>query len=80
MPHQRGEKLTLTVTDDQGLDYVEYTLNGKKYKWVSSTDDRKEWTYTQTLEPGENLITINAYNKAGIQAATFYGKCIYTPR
>lgn len=79
-PRQRGENLTITVTDDQGLDYVEYTINGKKYKWVSSTDDRTEWTHVQKLNPGENDIIINAYNKAGIEAITFHGKCVYTPR
>lgn len=79
VPRQRGQNLTITVTDEDGLDYVEYTVNGKKYKWVSSTDDRKEWTYVQVLEEGENEIVINAWNKAGIQSNTFRGKCIYTP-
>lgn len=78
-PRQRGQNLTITVTDEEGLDYVEYTVNGKKYKWVSSTDDRKEWTYVHVLEEGENEIIINAWNKAGIQSNTFRGKCIYTP-
>lgn len=78
-PRQRGQNLTITVTDEEGLDYVEYTVNGKKYKWVSSTDDRKEWTYVHVLEEGENEIVINAWNKAGIQSNTFRGKCIYTP-
>ena len=80
IPRQHGEELTITVRDEQGLDYVEYTVNGKKYKWVSSTDNRKEWTHTQKLDPGENEIIINAYNKSGIEAITFRGKCIYTPR
>lgn len=78
-PKQNGEKLTIKVTDEQGLDYVEYSINGKKYKWISSTEGRTEWTHVQKLEPGENIIIINAMNKAGIEANTFKGKCIYTP-
>lgn len=78
-PRQFGNQLTITVTDEEGLDYVEYTVNGKKYKWVSSTEDRKEWTHVHTLEEGESNIVINAWNKAGIQSTTFRGKCIYTP-
>lgn len=79
MPRQVGKELTITVTDEEGLDYVEYTVNGKKYKWVSSTDNRTEWTHVQELEPGESIIVINAWNKAGIQSITFRGRCIYTP-
>lgn len=78
-PRQFGQNLTITVTDEEGLDYVEYTINGKKYKWVSSTEDRKEWTHVQPLEPGENEVVIEAWNKAGIQAVSFRGKCKYTP-
>ena len=78
-PRQFGENLTITVTDEEGLDYVEYSINGKKYRWVSSTDDRKEWTHVQKLEPGESEIIIEAWNKAGIEAVKFHGKCVYTP-
>lgn len=78
-PRQNGDKLTITVTDEDGLDYVEYTVNGKKYKWVSTTEDRKEWTYVHVLEPGESDIVIKAFNKSGIESTTFHGKCVYTP-
>lgn len=78
-PRQFGQNLTITVTDEEGLDYVEYTVNGKKYKWVSKTEDRKEWTHVQKLEPGVSEIVIEAYNKAGIKATTFHGRCVYTP-
>lgn len=78
-PRQFGNQLTITVTDEEGLDYVEYTVNGKKYKWISKTEDRKEWTHVHTLEEGISEIVINAKNKAGIEANTFRGKCKYTP-
>lgn len=78
-PRQFGENLTITVTDEEGLDYVIYSVNGKKYKWVSSTEGRTEWTHVQKLEPGESEIIIEAWNKAGIEAIKFHGKCVYTP-
>ena len=78
MPIQNAEYLTITVTDDVGLDRVEYSINGQKYRWTSKVDDRKEWTYVQKLDPGENDIIINAYNKEGVQAKTFHGRCVYT--
>ncbi len=78
-PRQFGENLTITVTDEEGLDYVIYSVNGKKYKWVSTTENRTEWTHVHKLEPGESEIIIEAWNKAGIEAVKFHGKCVYTP-
>ncbi len=78
MPRQNREYLTIYVTDDVGLDYVEYELNGKKYKWISQQENEKECEYRIDLELGDNYIIINARNKEGIDATTFYGKCTYS--
>ncbi|MBR6033589.1 MAG: hypothetical protein IKP28_02465 [Clostridia bacterium] len=80
MPVQYGEELTITVTDEEGLDCVEFSVNGKKFRWESDTDDTKEWSYVITLEPGETDIIINAKNKAGIEAKKFHGRCEYNPQ
>ncbi len=80
MPTQYGQELTIKVIDEQGLDYVEFSVNGKKFKWTSTTDDRKEWSYVIKLEPGKTDIVINAANKAGIEAKQFHGQCNYNPQ
>jgi len=77
-PHKKDGKLTIIVTDDIGLEFVEYKINGKTYKWVSSTGDKVKWEYSAKLEPGENDIIINARNVEGVDADTFHGRCIYT--
>ena len=79
MPIQYGDELTIKVTDEKGLDHVEFSVNGKKFKWESTTDDRKEWSYVIKLEAGETDIIINATNKAGIEAKKFHGRCQYNP-
>lgn len=63
--------LTIKVTDEEGLQKVEYTLNGQEY----STDpndtkvplNMKELIINQPLSNGENKITIRAYNISGLQ-------------
>ena len=76
---QYADKLTITVKDEQGLDKVEYNLNGENFRWVSTTEDRTEWVYEQPIPEGDSKIIINAWNKAGAQAEEFRGKCNYTP-
>ena len=78
-PTQYGEKLTITVTDEQGLDYVTIKVNDKGYKWVSDVDDKTDFITTVKLNEGENKITINAKNKSGLTANTMRVKCTYTP-
>lgn len=61
-----GNVLIIKVTDEEGLQKIEYTLNGQEY----STDpegtgtplNMKELEIRQTLAEGENKITIKAYN------------------
>ncbi len=66
-----GTNLIITVTDEEGIQKIEYTLNGIEH----STDpqntgtplNRKELKITQPLEQGENKITIKAYNISGLE-------------
>ena len=66
-----GSELIIKVTDEEGLQKIEYTLNGKYY----STDPQntgtplnmKELEIKQPLEQGENKITIKAYNISGLE-------------
>ncbi len=78
-PTQYGEKLTITVTDEVGLDYVIIRINDKAYKWKSDTDDKTSFVSTLTLEEGENKVIIDAKNKSGLEANTMRIKCKYTP-
>lgn len=66
-----GNELIIKVTDEEGIQKIEYTLNGKYY----STDPQKTGTplnmkeleIKQPLEQGENKITIKAYNINGLE-------------
>ena len=73
------EKLTITVTDEQGIDYVIIRINDKAYKWVSDTDDKTSFVSTLKLEEGENKVIIDAKNKSGLEANTMRIKCKYIP-
>lgn len=77
MPEQHRSKLRIKVTDEVGLDYVQYILNGESFTWRSQADDVKVCETTIELRPGENTIIIKARNKDGIDANTFNGRCIY---
>lgn len=69
---REGKDLIIKVTDEEGIQKIEYTLNGVQY----STDpqntgtplNRKELEFKQTLEDGENEITIKAYSISGLDA------------
>lgn len=71
---KKDNNLIITITDEEGIQKVEYTLNGVDY----STDpqntgkplNRKEFKITQPLAQGENKITIRAYNISGLQEET----------
>ena len=78
-PTQYGETVTITVTDEQGLDYVTIKVNDKGYKWVSSEENEREFITTVKLNEGESKITIKAKNKSGLEADPMRVKCTYTP-
>ncbi len=67
---RNGNKLNIKVTDEEGIQKIEYTLNGVYY----STDPQKTGTplnmkeveFSQTLAQGENKITITAYSVSGL--------------
>lgn len=76
---QYADKLTIIIKDEQGLEKVEYSLNGKNYRWVKSTEDKTEWIYEQKIPEGVSKIIINAWNTKGVKADEFRGQCNYTP-
>ena len=77
-PRQFGGELVIKITDEVGLDYVQYILNGESYTWNNPGEEvLKECQTSLKLELGENTIIINARNKDGIEANTFYGKCVF---
>lgn len=76
---QYADKIIITVNDEQGLDKVEYNLNGQNFRWESTTEGRTEWVHEHTIPEGDSKIIINAWNKSGVQAEEFRGQCNYTP-
>lgn len=79
---QYAEKLTITIEDEQGLEKVEYNLNGQNYRWMKREDDSSDWKYWTCeveIPEGDSKIIINAWNNAGAQANEFRGQCNYTP-
>lgn len=69
-----GQYLVIKVSDEEGIQKIEYTLNGVFY----STDpnntgtplNRKEFEYKQELQSGENSIVVKAYNINGLVRET----------
>lgn len=67
---REGNELIVKVTDEEGIQKIEYTLNGVYY----STDPNNTGTplnstqleFRQPLQSGENKITIKAYNVSGL--------------
>ena len=65
-----GQDLIVKVTDEEGVQKIEYTINGQQY----STDpnntgevlNMKEVEFRQALVSGANTITIKAYNISGL--------------
>ena len=65
-----GQELIVKVTDEEGVQKIEYTINGAQY----STDPNntgaalnlKEVEFRQPLVAGANTITIKAYNISGL--------------
>ncbi len=69
---QEGNELVIKVTDEDGIDYVYYTLNGKEYRLRTATT-QKELEYRQAMDEGENRISIQAYSING-EMTNFEGK------
>lgn len=70
-----GNILIIKVTDEEGIQKIEYNLNGQDY----STDpentgtplNRKELEIKQPLQQGENKIKIKVYNTSGLETELF---------
>lgn len=68
--YKEGQELIVKVTDEEGVQKIEYTINGEQY----STDPNntgeslnlKEVEFRQPLASGSNTITIKAYNISGL--------------
>lgn len=68
--YREGQELIVKVTDEEGVQKIEYTINGNQY----STDPNntgeslnlKEVEFRQPLASGSNTITIKAYNISGL--------------
>lgn len=68
--YREGQELIVKVTDEEGVQKIEYTINGAQY----STDPNntgeslnlKEVEFRQPLVSGSNTITIKAYNISGL--------------
>ena len=69
---QEGNELVIKVTDEDGIDYVYYTLNGKDYRLRTPTT-QKELEYRQAMDEGENRISIQAYSING-EMTNFEGR------
>ena len=76
-----GNELIIKVTDEEGIQKIEYTLNGTYYSTdpqnTGASLNMKEVEMKQPLIQGENKITIKAYNISGLEtgrAATAQAK------
>lgn len=68
---REGNELIVNVTDEEGVQKIEYTLNGQFYTTdpenTGASLNMKEVQFRQPLSAGENKITIKAYNVNGLQ-------------
>lgn len=66
-----GNELIIKVTDEEGIQKIEYTLNGTYYSTdpqnTGASLNMKEVEMKQPLIQGENKITIKAYNISGLE-------------
>lgn len=66
-----GRDLIIKVTDEEEIQKIEYTLNGKLYSTDASNTGEslgmKELVVRQPIDDGENKITVKAYNINGLQ-------------
>ncbi len=68
---REGNELIVNVTDEEGIQKIEYTLNGQFYTTdpenTGTALNMKEVEFRQPLSEGENKITIKAYNISGLE-------------
>lgn len=70
--------LILSVSDEEAVKKIEFTLNGKAYAIDLSDYKEKQIQYKIEMAVGENTITVTASNFDGAKG-TFEGTCSYTP-
>ena len=67
---REGNELIVKVTDEEGIQKIEYTLNGVYYSTDANNTgeplNSKQVEFRQPLANGENKITIKAYNVSGL--------------
>ena len=67
---REGNELIVKVTDEEGIQKIEYTLNGVYYSTDANNTgealNSKQVEFRQPLTNGENKITIKAYNVSGL--------------
>ena len=61
------ENFLITVTDDSGLDRIEFIINGEN-KTLTANEGQKEMKIKLPLKDGENRVEIIAYNLDGIES------------
>lgn len=61
------ENFLITVTDDSGLDRIEFIINGEN-KTLTANEGQKEMKLKLPLKDGENRVEIIAYNLDGIES------------
>ena len=73
---QDGGELIIRATDEEGIEKLEYVLNGQGYRIRGNGAKLVE--YRQKLAEGSNEISAQAFNMAGAETAKS-GKCEYHP-
>jgi len=61
------ENFLITITDESGLDRVEFVINGEN-KNIKANEDQKELKIKLPLKEGQNMVEITAYNLDGIES------------
>lgn len=61
------ENFLITITDDSGLDRIEFVINGEN-KTLTAKEGQKEMKLKLPLKDGGNKVEIIAYNLDGIQS------------
>lgn len=61
------ENFLITITDDSGLDRVEFIINGEN-KTIKANEGQKELKIKLPLRDGQNIVEITAYNLDGIES------------
>lgn len=70
--------LIIKATDEQGMESLNYTLNGKARSIEPETQTFSEIIYRQQLDVGENMLVVEAINLKGAKKY-FQGKLNYNP-